>query len=683
MSLNGAVTSRREPFGDREQGADKHFWLCFYGALLLLREIAPESPLPAAYEQTLAEAGATGENPGAERRAWNDRLARWEQEADEPPPLVRIRALTGLDRLGTELLVLCGLTDEDRRLGRPSLGLVRNCWDDPQERATARQALARLIGAGLVHVGVDDLLHADPQLWELLTGAMPAGHVPAGDLPDLDRLVLPDELRNRAAAAVDWLCAGRGPLIARGPRGSGRRTLLGALARAAGLGLLDVGAAMAPSTGVVAGLLGAVPLVSPEPAGARSVPAGTSEVPAGTSASPPAAVAHQSGRAALRVPPRTAVEGAGAVLRLDLTVPDAADRALHWGDALRALGRRHGQAELETLAQTHRMTGGLIRRIAPGALAEAGAAGRVTVTPADVTRAARAVRAEIPVSLATRLDAAGSWDHVVVPPPTLQELRMLERRCRRREQLSAMLPATLAGGVGPGVRALFTGPSGTGKTLAARLLAGVLGKDLYRVDLAGVVDKYLGETEKNLDRVLDHAEALDVVLLIDEGDALLAKRTEVHSSNDRYANLETNYLLQRLDTFEGIVVITTNAQQHLDSAFARRLDVVIEFPAPGPAERQRLWRAHLPSDHQVDAVLLGEAAARCALTGGQVRNAVLHASLLALDDGGPVGGRQLAAAIRREYAKQGALCPLRDRSDEPRDRHQRHDRHDTPAGGGD
>jgi SpoVK/Ycf46/Vps4 family AAA+-type ATPase len=383
------------------------------------------------------------------------------------------------------------------------------------------------------------------------------------------------------------------------------------------------------------------------------------------------------------VPPRTAVEGAGAVLRLDLTVPDAADRALHWGDALRALGRRHGQAELETLAQTHRMTGGLIRRIAPGALAEAGAAGRVTVTPADVTRAARAVRAEIPVSLATRLDAAGSWDHVVVPPPTLQELRMLERRCRRREQLSAMLPATLAGGVGPGVRALFTGPSGTGKTLAARLLAGVLGKDLYRVDLAGVVDKYLGETEKNLDRVLDHAEALDVVLLIDEGDALLAKRTEVHSSNDRYANLETNYLLQRLDTFEGIVVITTNAQQHLDSAFARRLDVVIEFPAPGPAERQRLWRAHLPSDHQVDAVLLGEAAARCALTGGQVRNAVLHASLLALDDGGPVGGRQLAAAIRREYAKQGALCPLRDRSDEPRDRHQRHDRHDTPAGGGD
>jgi len=163
----------------------------------------------------------------------------------------------------------------------------------------------------------------------------------------------------------------------------------------------------------------------------------------------------------------------------------------------------------------------------------------------------------------------------------------------------------------------------------------------------------------------------------------MAQRTDVQTANDRYANLETNYLLQRLDTFEGIVVITTNAEQHLDSAFARRLDVVIEFPAPGPAERQRLWRAHLPADHQVDAELLAEAAARCPLTGGQVRNAVLHASLLALDDGCPVDGRQLAAAIRREYTKQGALCPLRDRYDEPRDGSRRHDRHDTPVGGGD
>jgi SpoVK/Ycf46/Vps4 family AAA+-type ATPase len=206
---------------------------------------------------------------------------------------------------------------------------------------------------------------------------------------------------------------------------------------------------------------------------------------------------------------------------------------------------------------------------------------------------------------------------------------------------------------------LFSGPSGTGKTLSARLLASVLGKDLYRLDLSGVVNKYLGETEKNLDRVFGIAEALDVVLLIDEGDVLLGRRTDVHSSNDRYANLETNYLLQRLESFQGIVVITTNAEQHIDGAFARRLDVVVEFSAPGPEQRCALWEIHLPADHRVSDALLGDLAGRCGLTGGQVRNAVLHAALLALDDGGHVGDDQLIAAVRREYRKSGSVCPLR------------------------
>ena len=209
---------------------------------------------------------------------------------------------------------------------------------------------------------------------------------------------------------------------------------------------------------------------------------------------------------------------------------------------------------------------------------------------------------------------------------------------------------------------LFTGPSGTGKTLASRLLAASLGKDLYRLDLAGVVDKYLGETEKNLERVLEHAESLDVVLLIDEGDSLMAKRTDVQSSHDRYANLETNYLLQRFDTFEGIVVVTTNAEQHLDAAFERRMDVVVDFAAPGPSERRRLWTVHLPPGHRVEDELISELAARCALTGGQVRNVVLHACLLAVEEDRSLTSGDLLAAVRREYGKQGARCPLRDRT---------------------
>src|SRR5262249_40443285 len=147
--------------------------------------------------------------------------------------------------------------------------------------------------------------------------------------------------------------------------------------------------------------------------------------------------------------------------------------------------------------------------------------------------------------------------------------------------------------------AMFSGPSGTGKTLAARVLASQLQMDLYRVDLAAVVNKYIGETERNLNEVLSRAEELDVILLLDEGDALMTRRTDVSNANDRYANLETNYLLQRLEVYEGIIIITTNAAQRIDSAFMRRLDVVVDFGKPDVEERRRLWLKHLPPQNQI------------------------------------------------------------------------------------
>jgi SpoVK/Ycf46/Vps4 family AAA+-type ATPase len=244
---------------------------------------------------------------------------------------------------------------------------------------------------------------------------------------------------------------------------------------------------------------------------------------------------------------------------------------------------------------------------------------------------------------------------------TMAELRNLERRCRYRERLPVIVgPApALKGQLNCGVRAQFSGPSGTGKTMAARLLASALQMDLYRLDLSAVVNKYIGETEKNLDRVFARAEELDVVLLLDEGDSLLANRTDVQTSIDRYANLETNFLLQRLESFEGILLVTTNASGRIDSAFQRRMDVVVEFRLPEPAERWRIWQLHLPPHHQVDQVWLGEVAARCVMSGGEIRNAVLHASLLALDDGAVVGTAHLEPAVYREYRKTGKVCPLR------------------------
>jgi SpoVK/Ycf46/Vps4 family AAA+-type ATPase len=242
----------------------------------------------------------------------------------------------------------------------------------------------------------------------------------------------------------------------------------------------------------------------------------------------------------------------------------------------------------------------------------------------------------------------------VAPAESARELALLESRCRHREAL-----AEAAGSAG--VRVLFTGPSGTGKTLAARRLAAALDKDVYSVDVATVVDKYLGETEKRLDAALSRAEELDVVLLFDEGDALFSTRTDVRTANDRYANLETNFLLQRLETFEGILVVTTNAGERIDAAFRRRIDVVVDFKAPDAAERWEIWRSHLPGGHGVTDAFVDELAARCALTGGQIRNATLHAALLALDDGGFVDELHVEEAVRREYRKAGAVCPLRER----------------------
>jgi SpoVK/Ycf46/Vps4 family AAA+-type ATPase len=304
------------------------------------------------------------------------------------------------------------------------------------------------------------------------------------------------------------------------------------------------------------------------------------------------------------------------------------------------------------------MTGGNIRRAAGLARSAAALAGGEEVTEADVLQAGQALHGQLLDTLAERVAPGGRWDDLAVDGATAAELRLLESRCRHRERLHELVGPALAGRLNPGVRALFTGPSGTGKTLAARLLASALGLDLYRLDLSTVVNKYLGETEKNLSRVFARAEEADVALLLDEGDALLTQRTAVQTANDRYANLETNYLLQRLESFEGILIVTTNAGERIDRAFRRRMDVVVEFRAPEPLERWAIWQLHLPPVHAVEQPLLEEVASRCALTGGQIRNAVLHASLLALSDGGTVLAEHVVEAIRREYRKAGEICPL-------------------------
>ncbi|MEZ4401138.1 MAG: ATP-binding protein [Kofleriaceae bacterium] len=245
-------------------------------------------------------------------------------------------------------------------------------------------------------------------------------------------------------------------------------------------------------------------------------------------------------------------------------------------------------------------------------------------TPAALDRAVRATGAAGLAALARHLPPRAP-DELIVAAPGRRELDLAIGWARVQDQMRT------AWGVGDGVTAargltcLFSGPPGTGKTLAAQIMAGQLERDLYRIDLAQVVSKWIGETEKNLGRLFDEADAAGAVLFFDEADALFAKRTDVKDAHDRYANLETGYLLQRLEGHDGVVLLATNRRHDLDGAFVRRIDVIVEFPAPQAAEREKLWRRLLPVGRlapDVDPELLG---ALFDLSGGQIRNAVLAA----------------------------------------------------------
>jgi SpoVK/Ycf46/Vps4 family AAA+-type ATPase len=206
-----------------------------------------------------------------------------------------------------------------------------------------------------------------------------------------------------------------------------------------------------------------------------------------------------------------------------------------------------------------------------------------------------------------------------------------------------------------GVVALFSGGSGTGKTLAAEIVAAALNLDLYKVDLSAVVSKYIGETEKNLERIFGAAAAGDLVLFFDEADALFGKRSEVSDAHDRYANIEVAYLLQRLEAYDGLVILATNLQRNIDDAFLRRISVAVDFELPDERQRRAIWQRAFPADAPVEELDLDFLARQFRVTGGVIRNASLTAAFLAAEQGGPITMERVAFALKREFQKLGRL----------------------------
>jgi hypothetical protein len=251
---------------------------------------------------------------------------------------------------------------------------------------------------------------------------------------------------------------------------------------------------------------------------------------------------------------------------------------------------------------------------------------------------------------AQRIAPAATWPELVLPAGERQLLRDIVAHARARHRVHEEWGFARRSSRGLSLTALFCGPSGTGKTMAAEVLAHELKLDLYRVDLSQVVSKYIGETEKNLRRVFDAAEGGGAVLLFDEADALFGKRTEVKDSHDRYANIEVSYLLQRLEEYRGVAILTTNMKDALDTAFLRRIRFLVQFPFPNAEERAEIWRRVLPPKTP-RAEISHEKLAALNIAGGNIRNIAVYAAFLAADEGAPVSMKHLLRAARVEFAK--------------------------------
>ncbi|SCF03157.1 ATPase family associated with various cellular activities (AAA) [Micromonospora viridifaciens] len=637
----------------------------------------PDDPFRGLYlsDETVDAALAAGREPFSPWRTEGpSAVTRPGADADAGQPSGdRLAALAGAARLTPldEALLLVALApDVDSRFEqfygylnddvtrrRPSVGLALRLCGLPEAAASARLRLtpgAPLIDLALLRVDSPDrpvlsrglwvpdrvggwLLGADapePLLAGLAGPAQPAGPPPPGAQPlarALDRAEARlAYLRERpggsavavATAALDG--AGRAALVVDLPR-------LAADPQPAELATVLVREALLTGAGLVVG-----PVQGGEPwaVWSRLIGGAVPVLAYGTQPWDPAWTA---------VPP----------LQVEVAPLTVDDRAAVWRDAL----PDRLAAGLDPAAATAQFVLGApaIRRAAQVA-AQLAAAEGTPIGEAHLRAGARTQNAAGLERLARRIVPEVGWDDLVLPPATLSLLRELAGRARHRDQVLRQWRMRPGGGRGHGVTALFAGDSGTGKTMSAEVVAGSLGLDLYTVNLATVVDKYVGETEKNLERIFGEAAGVNGVLLFDEADAIFGKRSEVRDAHDRYANIESAYLLQRMETFDGLAVLATNLRANLDEAFTRRLDVVVDFPVPDEAARRALWDRCLgPRVPRAADVDLDFLAAAFELAGGHIRSAAVTAGYLAAEAGRPVGMAELIGAVGREYRKLGRL----------------------------
>jgi AAA+ superfamily predicted ATPase len=337
----------------------------------------------------------------------------------------------------------------------------------------------------------------------------------------------------------------------------------------------------------------------------------------------------------------------GAAMVVTVPPPSLAERTRAWATLA-------GTNEVEDVASRFRLSVSQIETAAAIARSHASGTGRVTPDADDLAEGARQASVSRLGELASSLETAFTWDDLVLPAKTLELVHSISGYLRHRDRVLGEWGYAKTA-QSQGLKVLFSGDSGTGKTMAAQALGNELGLELFRVDLATVISKYVGETEKNLDRIFDAAQGSNAILFFDEADALFGRRSEVSDSHDRYANIEVAYLLQRMEGYDGAIILATNLRQNVDDAFVRRLDFSIEFPFPDEEDRVELWRHLLPAEapvaDDVDLTFL----ARFRLSGGSIRNCTVSAAFAAAEADEPIGMEHLVRAVAFEYGKQGRL----------------------------
>lgn len=346
-------------------------------------------------------------------------------------------------------------------------------------------------------------------------------------------------------------------------------------------------------------------------------------------------------------------------VRIEFSRPAYAERVQLWATSLDGTTPHGGDVDLAAPATKFRFSGGQIRDAAATArnLARWRDPEKGQVTMADLYAACRLQSNRKLATLARKCTLNYTWDDIVLPVEQMGQLHEIVNNVKYRHVVYGEWGFERKLSLGKGLNVLFSGPSGTGKTMAAEVIAHELSLDLYKIDLSQVVSKYIGETEKNLDRIFREAQTSNAILFFDEADALFGKRSEVRDSHDRYANIEIGYLLQKMEEFDGIAVLATNLRKNMDEAFVRRMQFTVEFPFPDEEYRERIWRTVFPEEAPRDADIdFAFLARKFKITGGNIKNIVLTAAFFAAENVRVIHMEHLIRATKRELQKLGKLC---------------------------